>query len=209
MADQKYCSGWWDGCWIQSGYSFGQSDADYGPNGVHPGIDIGLPEGTSLTVPSPEHAKVLSAGWRSGTGNTVILQLDNGTRLLFGHLSTIDVKQGDYIGPGRIFGKSGHTGNATGSHLHFEVQSSTGVPTDPVPFLMNSASSSDSSSGGFLGIPGAIDGLTSGIGKTVDAATTNVLGFGATMSMFIIVAIVAIGLILVGVMVLGRGSGGE
>ena len=168
MATQ-YCSGWWSGCWGQSGYGFGSADTDY-PTGKHPGIDLGLAFGTPIYA--AEEATVVWAGWMTGTGNTIVLALKDGTQVLFGHLSHLNVKRGDQPGAGMLIGSTGNSGNATGNHLHFEVRSpQTGLPIDPVAWLHDhldtrgvagtgigaqATGNPASTDQGFLGIPGAI-----------------------------------------------------
>lgn len=44
---------------------------------------------------------------------------------LYGHLSTIDVRPGDFVLRGQYIGSVGTTGAALGSHLHFEVRLGT------------------------------------------------------------------------------------
>jgi len=98
MAD--YCSGWWSGCWPQSGYGFATPDKDYS-TGVHPGIDLGLPFGTPLYAGEP--GTVVWSGWMSGgLGNTIILALKNGTQVVYGHLSQLTLKRGDEAGAGPV-----------------------------------------------------------------------------------------------------------
>lgn len=43
----------------------------------------------------------------------------------FAHLSEICVKPGQYVREGDKLGVEGNTGNSTGSHLHYEIRSST------------------------------------------------------------------------------------
>ena len=77
---------------------------------------------------------VIHAGEMSGYGLVVMLQHGRNLRTVYGHLSRIAVRSGDEVEGGDLIGNVGRTGNATGSHLHFEVWR-WGRPDDPVPLL--------------------------------------------------------------------------
>ena len=64
-------------------------------------------------------------------GNTVVIDHGWGLQTLYGHLSSIEVKEGDEVKKGQELGKSGATGLALGDHLHFEVLIQ-GVSVTPV-----------------------------------------------------------------------------
>ncbi len=54
-------------------------------------------------------------------GNCVILDHGQGIASLYGHLSQIDVAEGDRVAKGDAVGRSGATGLAGGDHLHFAI----------------------------------------------------------------------------------------
>jgi murein DD-endopeptidase MepM/ murein hydrolase activator NlpD len=54
-------------------------------------------------------------------GNTVIIDHGLGLMSLYGHLSMINVTEGQTIRQGKIIGKSGSTGLAGGDHLHMSI----------------------------------------------------------------------------------------
>lgn len=64
-------------------------------------------------------------------GNAVMIDHGLGLSTLYGHLSSIDVKEGESIKKGQIIGKTGETGLAVGDHLHFGVYLQ-GVPVLPL-----------------------------------------------------------------------------
>jgi murein DD-endopeptidase MepM/ murein hydrolase activator NlpD len=99
---------------------------------MHTGIDLGAPEGTDVLA--AENGVVIVAGWWSGYGNCVIIDHGNGTWTLYGHNSKIVVSKGDTVKRGQKISEVGHTGRATGNHLHFEVRINE-KPVDPKPYL--------------------------------------------------------------------------
>lgn len=85
----------------------------------HNGLDIAARRGTY--VGASRSGRVISAGWNGGYGKAVVVQHDKGYRTLYGHLSTILVRRGQYVKAGRIVGRVGSTGWSTGPHLHFTI----------------------------------------------------------------------------------------
>jgi len=103
-----------------------------GRKDFHAGIDIGCPTGTNIVA--AESGRVSYAGYMRGFGNVIVLSHDGGYSTVYGHNSVNLVKKGQYVKKGSIIGKVGRTGNATGSHLHFEIRLS-GKPVNPLPYL--------------------------------------------------------------------------
>jgi len=95
----------------------------------HKGIDIACAIGTSV-VASAE-GKVVFVGKKSGYGNTIIVEHQNGYQTLYGHLDLYRVKEGTHVKQGQIIARSGMSGRATGPHLHFEVRRQ-GKPERPI-----------------------------------------------------------------------------
>ena len=90
----------------------------------HKGIDLQASEGTALRSPAP--GTVLAAGGCSTCGNSVTINHGNinGKEVItrYCHMSSIDVKVGDTLTQGQVFGKTGNTGKSDGAHLHFEIR---------------------------------------------------------------------------------------
>ena len=63
-------------------------------------------------------------------GNTVIIDHGLGLSTLYGHLSSVDVKEGEEVKQQQIIGKTGETGLAVGDHLHFATLLQ-GIPVLP------------------------------------------------------------------------------
>jgi murein DD-endopeptidase MepM/ murein hydrolase activator NlpD len=85
-------------------------------------------------VPAPNAGRVVAAGWMSLYGNAVVIDHGGGLMSLSGHLSSIEVAEGEVVEGGRIIGASGATGLAGGDHLHLEIFVH-GQSVDPVEWL--------------------------------------------------------------------------
>ena len=102
------------------------------PRSPHGGADFSSATGTPIKAPNG--GRVVVAGDRYFTGNTVMI--DHGLTLfsLFAHLSEIDVHVGDVVKTDDIVGKVGATGRVTGPHLHWTVRVN-GARIDPLSLL--------------------------------------------------------------------------
>jgi murein DD-endopeptidase MepM/ murein hydrolase activator NlpD len=85
----------------------------------HNGIDIAISEGTPITPVAP--GIVIYSGQRSGYGNTVLVEHDNGLVTLYGHNSRLTIPSGQPVDTNSVIALSGNTGRSTGPHLHFEA----------------------------------------------------------------------------------------
>ena len=98
----------------------------------HNGIDIAIPTGTPVRPVAP--GVVVYTGSRTGYGNTVVVEHDNGVITLYAHNSRILVAQGQQVAEGSTLALSGSTGRSTGPHLHFEAwQAGINVTTAFLP----------------------------------------------------------------------------
>lgn len=98
----------------------------------HNGIDIAIPSGTPVRPVAS--GIVVYSGSRSGYGNTVIVEHDNGIITLYAHNSRIMTAQGQQVSPESILALSGSTGRSTGPHLHFEAwQAGTNITAAFLP----------------------------------------------------------------------------
>lgn len=98
----------------------------------HKGVDIAAPMGTDVYCAAK--GKVIFAGQKSGYGNCVIIEHENGLATLYGHLSKILVDANQQVKIGDIIAKVGNTGRSTGPHLHYEVHKNN-TPINPKLFL--------------------------------------------------------------------------
>jgi murein DD-endopeptidase MepM/ murein hydrolase activator NlpD len=85
----------------------------------HLGYDLSVTK--RYPVEAANSGTVTFAGDLGIYGNTVILDHGLGLSTLYGHLSSIDVKEGDSIKKAQIIGRTGETGLAAGDHLHYGV----------------------------------------------------------------------------------------
>jgi murein DD-endopeptidase MepM/ murein hydrolase activator NlpD len=69
-----------------------------------------------------------------GYGNMVEVDHGAGLATRYGHLSEIDVQDGQWVEAGTLIGRVGSTGRSTGPHLHYEVRID-GVAVDPSRYL--------------------------------------------------------------------------
>ena len=99
---------------------------------LHGGLDIGGRMGQPIIA--AKEGIVIMAAVNGGYGNTVIIDHGNGYASLYGHQSSFEVREGDFVETGQHIGNVGSTGLSTGPHLHFEIRVDGSV-TDPLPFL--------------------------------------------------------------------------
>jgi len=111
---------------------FGPRPDPFDPNKTdfHTGIDFGgQPRGTP--VPSTLAGSVYGARFYSGWGNMVVVTDSSGYNHLFAHLDSIRVTVGTVVSREDVVGTIGSTGNATGPHLHYQInRPGTGVRGD-------------------------------------------------------------------------------
>lgn len=88
-------------------------------NSVHLGYD--LASNARSPVEAANSGVVKFAGDLSIYGNTVIIDHGMGIMSLYGHLSVLNVSEGQKVGKGDIIGRTGSTGLAGGDHLHFGI----------------------------------------------------------------------------------------
>ena len=111
-------------------------------NSFHNGVDI-VKEGYQLDyIVAHSEGKVIETkdglGNMKGSnsyGNYVKIDHKNGYYTFYAHLKKgISVKKGDYVKKGDVLGYMSDSGNAYGSHLHFEVRKGN-TRIAPTPYL--------------------------------------------------------------------------
>lgn len=109
-------------------------------NVPHTGIDISMPEGTELkSMVEGIVSKVLDENV-SSLGKAIYVKTAEGKEYIYGHLSDVTVRIGDYVTQSQVIALSGNTGNSTGPHLHFAIKDN-GQYVNPESELMQVANS--------------------------------------------------------------------
>lgn len=88
--------------------------------GQHLGNDFRAAVG--VPIPVSNDGKVVFAGNLFFSGNVVVVDHGLDIFTMYGHLSKINVKEGDIIKQGDILGQAGKTGRVSGPHLHWGVK---------------------------------------------------------------------------------------
>jgi murein DD-endopeptidase MepM/ murein hydrolase activator NlpD len=107
----------------------------FGPRGsrFHTGIDYSAPRGTPIAAAGAgvvTYAGAMAGGW----GRVITIAHGVDVRTMYAHLSKIRVQIGQRVDAGETIGHVGSSGNASGTHLHFEVRV-RGAAVDPLTAL--------------------------------------------------------------------------
>lgn len=89
----------------------------------HTGTDIACAEGTPILAAADGIVTVANGldSWGGSYGYYIQINHGGGLETLYAHCSSICVTTGQQVQAGQVIGYVGHTGRATGSHLHLEV----------------------------------------------------------------------------------------
>jgi murein DD-endopeptidase MepM/ murein hydrolase activator NlpD len=107
----------------------------------HQGVDVLAAEGTQIVAPTA--GTVSFTGYQAGAAGYWVLEHSaDGRDFFFAHCQSgsTTVAQGQAVAAGAPLCRVGHTGDATGPHLHFEIwvggwHAGAGAPIDPLPQL--------------------------------------------------------------------------
>jgi murein DD-endopeptidase MepM/ murein hydrolase activator NlpD len=125
-------------------FSYGGEDAKFGAkrNGhTHQGQDLLAAEG--IPVVAPRSGTIDYVEYQKGGAGWYVILDGDGENLdyAFMHLveGSIPVHKGEHVDQGQRLGSVGHTGDAQGDHLHFEIWDGPwyngGHAIDPLPYL--------------------------------------------------------------------------
>lgn len=103
---------------LKEGYVISSPFGDRGAEN-HNGIDLAVPENTLIYASSK--GKVADKGFDPSAGNYVILEHENGLKTSYFHMNRAVVSLNQTVEMGEMIGFVGSTGNSTGAHLHFAI----------------------------------------------------------------------------------------
>ena len=89
------------------------------PRSPHLSLDIAAAEGTKII--SPSKGEVILVGDFFYSGNFIVIDHGFGLISTYSHLSSVQVKENEFIKKGQKIGEVGSTGRVTGPHLHWTV----------------------------------------------------------------------------------------
>lgn len=116
---------------------FGSVDAVH--KTPHTGVDLAMQEGTPLRALGEGVVDRIYDG-TANIGKGLSIKFDDGTRLIYGHMSDVKARIGEHVHAGEIIGLSGNTGHSTGPHLHLGMKAPDGSWLDPTPLADKVAS---------------------------------------------------------------------
>jgi murein DD-endopeptidase MepM/ murein hydrolase activator NlpD len=96
---------------------------------THLGFDLAVVQHTPVVAAND--GVVVFAGFLGIFGNAIVIDHGCGLQSLYGHLSSLAVKEGEGVIRGQVIGRSGQTGLAGGDHLHFTTLLD-GIPVNPI-----------------------------------------------------------------------------
>lgn len=123
--------------WVSSHYGW-RTDPITGKKNLHKGVDYAGKYGSDILAAAD--GVVSYAGGKTGFGRTVEIRHGQGYLTRYAHNSKLYVKVGDLVKQGQVIAAMGHTGRATGTHLHFEVIRNERT-VDPLKYVKSPAKS--------------------------------------------------------------------
>lgn len=105
--------------YLSSYYGYRENPFDSSKRTYHNGMDLACNQGTYVYAALT--GKVTTTGYNDVYGNYIIITHHSGYKTLYGHLSAVLCKKGQYVTTDSKIGRVGSTGMSTGPHLHFTV----------------------------------------------------------------------------------------
>lgn len=98
----------------------------------HSGVDYKGPVGEPVYATGD--GIINRCDFYGGYGNAVVIDHKSGYQSLYGHLSRVNVVEGQNVKAGEVIGFLGSTGRSTGPHVHYEIRKD-GQDVNPEPFI--------------------------------------------------------------------------
>lgn len=114
-----------------SGFGYRDSPIN-GDNEFHLALDIGAAEGTEIGAFAAGTVEYI--GTSDEFGNYLKINHENNVSTFYAHCSQLLVHKGDQVACGQTVALVGHTGNATGSHLHLTIEKDN-IRLDPAYYV--------------------------------------------------------------------------
>ncbi|MBD5132997.1 MAG: M23 family metallopeptidase [Clostridiales bacterium] len=116
---------------ITSGFGYRDHPIS-GNNEFHLALDIGAAEGTEIGAFAAGTVEYI--GQSDEFGNYLKIRHDNNVSSFYAHCSKLLVHKGDQVACGQTVALVGHTGNATGPHLHLTIEKDN-IRLDPAYYV--------------------------------------------------------------------------
>lgn len=114
-----------------SGFGYRDSPIN-GDNEFHLALDIGAEEGAEIGAFAAGTVEYI--GESDEFGNYLKINHENNVSSFYAHCSKLLVRKGDQVACGQTVALVGHTGNATGSHLHLTIEKDN-IRLDPAYYV--------------------------------------------------------------------------
>jgi septal ring factor EnvC (AmiA/AmiB activator) len=111
---------------------FGEESRGNNTSVINNGIDISVPEGTS--VKAVDDGEVVFSDRYGGQGKLIIIDHKNGFFSVYAYNRDLLAAKGSAVKKGQVIAKSGRTGSATQPSLHFELRKD-GRAVNPMNYL--------------------------------------------------------------------------
>ncbi len=111
---------------------FGEESRGNNTSVINNGIDIAVPEGTSVVA--VDDGEVVFSDRYGGQGKLIIIDHKNGFFSVYAYNSSLLVSRGSTVTKGQTIAKSGSTGSAIQPSLHFELRKD-GRAVNPLNYL--------------------------------------------------------------------------
>lgn len=108
----------------------------------HKGLDLAASVGTPIYATAD--GIISKAAWFGGYGLFVSIEHGGDLQTRYGHMSRLNVADGQRVKKGEVIGFVGSTGRSTGPHLHYEVRVK-GEAVNPIPYMQNAVVASNGS----------------------------------------------------------------